>query len=162
MGTSFEAYFITMMCKNCSFKSPEYKLYEEIKTNKPGPNPAAVNMMFQAGPQDTPMGNTRARYLLAVTDIPPPSKTSMQRVSNIVGKATVELNEIDMIDKLKLVRQVNVMHGVQHPEQINVAFDVRYNAIRFGPEKNLVKVHHKLLELPVKLLRKRNTLWELQ
>jgi len=125
----------TIMCQNCSFKSPEYKLYEEIKTNKPGPNPAAVNMMFQAGLQDTPMGNTRARYLLAATDIPPPSKTSMQRASNIVGKATVELNEIDMIDKLKLVRQVNVMRGVQHPEQINVAFDARYNAIRYGHEK---------------------------
>jgi hypothetical protein len=124
-----------MMCKNCSFKSPEYNLYEEIKTNKPGPNPAAVNMMFQAGLQDTPMGNSRARYLLAATDIPPPSRTSMRRASNTVGKATVQLNEMDMTDKLKLVRQVNVMRGVQHPEQINVAFDARYNAIRFGNEK---------------------------
>ena len=77
----------TMMCKNCSFKSPEYKLYDEIKTDKPGPNPAAVNLMFQAGLQDTPMGNTRARYLLTATDIPPPSTSSMQRASNIVGKA---------------------------------------------------------------------------
>jgi len=91
--------------------------------------------MFQAGLQDTPIGNTRARYLIAATDIPPPSRSSMQRASNKVGKATVELNETDMSNKLKLVRQVNVMRGAQHPEQINVAFDARYNAFSFGHQK---------------------------
>lgn len=125
----------TMMCKNCTFKSPEYKLYEEIKTDKPGPNPAAINLMFQAGLQDTPIGNTRARYLIAATDIPPPSRSSMQKASYKVGKATVQLNESDMADKLKLVRQINVMRGAQHPEQINVAFDARYNAFSFGHQK---------------------------
>jgi len=55
-------------------------------------------MTFQAGLQDTPMGNTRARYLLAASYIPPPSRTSMQRASNIVGQATVQLNEMDMAD----------------------------------------------------------------
>lgn len=125
----------TVLCSNCTFRSPEYKLYEEIDQNKPGPKAAAMNVMFHAGMQDTPIGISRARYLLAATDIPPPCKTSMNRTANIVGKATIELNERDMANKLQLVHDFNVMHGAEDPRQINVAFDARYNAIHFGHDK---------------------------
>ena len=65
-----------LRCESCKFTSPEYKLYKEIKTNKPGPNPAAINRSFQARLQDTPMGNPRSRYLLAANDIPPPARSA--------------------------------------------------------------------------------------
>lgn len=125
----------TMLCTNCGFRSPEYKLYKETHSSKPGPKAAAINQMFQAGLQDTPIGNTRASYLLAATDIVPPSRSCMYRTANIVGKATIELNERDMADKLKLVHDINVMRGAEDPQQIDVAFDARYNAIRFGHDK---------------------------
>jgi len=124
-----------LRCESCKFTSPKYKLYKEIKTNKPGPNPAAINRSFQAGLQDTPMGNTRARYLLAATDIPPPARSAMQRASNVVGMMTKHLNEKDMQDKLELVRKTNEMRGVEKPAEINVAFDGRYNSISIGHSK---------------------------
>ena len=122
-------------CTNCSFLSPEYKLYNEVNTGKPGPSPACMNLTFQAGLQDTPMGNTRARYLLASADVPPPSRSSMQRTSNIVGKATVTMNQSDMNDKLELLRDTNLNRGLANTNEIGISHDARYNSITFGHSK---------------------------
>lgn len=122
-------------CVNCKFVSQEHKLYKEIETKRPGPNPAAVNHTFQAGLQDTPMGNSKARYLLAAADIPPPSRSAMQKTSNLVGKATKQLNMEDMKDKLETVRKTNELRGVSDPSVINVAFDARYNSPKLGSSK---------------------------
>ena len=62
-------------CKNCDFVSPEFKLYNEIPTKKPGPNAARINLQLQIGLQETPMGNRRARILLNAMDIPHPAKS---------------------------------------------------------------------------------------
>ena len=56
---------ITLHCTKCNVTAPESKLYKEVKTNKPGPNAATINEGLAMGIQDTPVGNTRARALLA-------------------------------------------------------------------------------------------------
>jgi hypothetical protein len=118
----------TLKCVKCDFRSPEYKLYKEVKTTKPGPNPAAINLTFQAGLQDSPVGNTRARLILASANIPPPSRSSMQRTANSVGTATQQLNDKDMTEKLNLVRNISSARGVSDPSEINISTDARYNS----------------------------------
>ena len=56
-----------------SFKSRKFSLYQEIETDKPGPNHAAVNMLLQTGFNDMPIGNKKARVLLPSTDVLPPT-----------------------------------------------------------------------------------------
>ena len=51
---------ITLKCINCELQTPEFKLYKEVTSNKPGPNPAAANIGLGIGLQDTPLGNTGA------------------------------------------------------------------------------------------------------
>ncbi|CAC5377889.1 unnamed protein product [Mytilus coruscus] len=58
---------------------------------------------------------------------PPPSRTSMQRMSHNVGKELVKLNRTDMSEKLEIVKSVNRERGL--PENvINVTVDGRYNS----------------------------------
>lgn len=118
---------MSFKCVKCDFETQEYKLYQEAENKKPGPNPAAANIGLAIGLQDTPVGNTRARLLMANMNIPPPTKTSMQRLSNIVSDNVTQLNKGDMLAKLKVVREVNENRG-NEPNEINMEMDGRYNS----------------------------------
>ena len=67
---------MTLKCVNCEFHTTEFKLYKEIISNKPGPNPAAPNIGLGIGLQDTSLGNTGARLVMANLDLPPPARSS--------------------------------------------------------------------------------------
>ncbi|XP_071117093.1 uncharacterized protein [Haliotis cracherodii] len=125
---------VTLKCVVCDFTAPEMKLYKEIKTGKPGPNPAAPNVGLALGLQDTPIGNTRARLLMANMDIPPPCRSSMQRTSNKVAIAVTELNTQDMAEKVELVKEVNRKRGTE-PCEMNIAMDGRYNSTTIASRK---------------------------
>jgi hypothetical protein len=118
----------TLTCTLCEFVAPEFKLFKELQSARPGPNPAAINLMFQSGLQDTPIGNTSARLIIASADIPPPAKSSMQKTANKVGAATVTLNDADMTDKLELIKKTNEDRGAAEPSHIRVGMDVRYSS----------------------------------
>lgn len=125
---------IIMQCTNCHFTTPEKKLYEEASSTRPGPRPATANIGLAMGLQDTPMGNTRCRTLLATMDVPPPARSSMQRTSNQVGEAVTQLNKQDMGEKLDKVKAFNRSHG--NPESsINIAMDGRYNSTTISSRK---------------------------
>ena len=116
-----------LYCINCNLITPEYKLYKTIPSNKPGPNPAAPNVGLALGIQETAIGNTKAQHLLANMNVPPPSRSSMQRTSTTVGKKMVQLNKEDMKEKLEIVKSVNRKRGA--PENvINLTVDARYSS----------------------------------
>ncbi len=125
---------IQLHCTNCDFRSNESKLYKEVPSNKSGPRAAAVNVGLSIGLQDTPMGNTRARVLLACMDIPPPCLSSMQKTANKISNEVTVLNQKDMCDKLKLVMDVNEKRG-NDKSQIIIAMDARYNSVTITSRK---------------------------
>ncbi|MEW8107356.1 MAG: hypothetical protein AB2801_20305 [Candidatus Thiodiazotropha endolucinida] len=110
-------------CERCKFKSRKFKLYQEIQTAKPGPNPAAINMTLQTGLSDMPIGNSKARVLLTSLNVVPPALAAMQKASNKVGKTIIEVNSADMKEKRKNLQ-------CNSPGVINIAMDTRYNSTR--------------------------------
>lgn len=128
------AWKYTFKCKNCDFISKEYRAYEEIKTGKPGPNPAAINYGLALGMQDTPMGVKRTRLLLNSMNIPAPAKSSLQRTTNQMSEYTDELNKADMREKIELVKKVNADRG-NDPNIFNIALDGRYNTTSIASRK---------------------------
>jgi hypothetical protein len=125
---------MSLQCTNCKFKTPLQKMYREAATTGRGPKPAAPNVGLAVGLQDTPMGNTRCRLLLASMDIPPPARSGMQQKSNRVGQAIHQLNESDMAQKLEGVKTLNTDQG--RPEnEINIAMDGRYNSVTIASRR---------------------------
>ncbi|MEW8547021.1 MAG: hypothetical protein AB2693_26195, partial [Candidatus Thiodiazotropha sp.] len=110
-------------CEACSFKSRKFKLYQEIQSAKPGPNPAAINLTLQTGLSDMPIGNSKARVLLTSLNVVPPALAAMQKASNKVGKTIIKVNSEDMKAKRE-----NVQHS--SPGVMNIALDTRYNSTR--------------------------------
>ena len=118
---------ISLQCSNCNFTTLEKKLYQEATSTRPGPKPATANIGLAVGLQDTPMGNTRCRTLLATMDVPPPARSSMQKTSNRVAEVVTRLNRQDMSEKVDMLKAINRSRG--NPESsINIAMDGRYNS----------------------------------
>ncbi len=113
-------------CQNCTFLSSVYKLYEEIANT----HSAAINTQFVTGIMDTPLGIQRARLFLTSLDIPPPSRSYLQKLTDKTSTRIVQLNKEDMQHKLELVRQHKALKGSQNPKHIHVSMDTRYNANR--------------------------------
>ena len=125
---------LTLRCVNCEFHTPEFKLYREIISNKPGPNPGAPNIGLGIGLQDTPLGNKGARLLMSNMDMPPPARSSMQRTSKIVSKTVKDLNDRDMAQKVEMLKDINIKRGHEASE-INIAMDGRYNSVTIASRK---------------------------
>ena len=51
----------------------------------------------------------------------------MQKLSDKVSQAIIELNKKDMSDKLRIVKQHNAVAGHKNAKQINVSMDGRHN-----------------------------------
>ena len=117
-----------MACIHCTYKSPVYKLYSEVPKVGRGAKAAACNVGLQVGLQDTPIGNVRARFLIAATNTPPPSLSAMQRMSNSVGRATCTMNKLDMDERIQNAKKINRLRGLTEDEPINVSLDVLYNS----------------------------------
>jgi hypothetical protein len=123
---------MSVCCSKCNWKSGLFNLYKEVETQSRGPKAAAPNMALQVGLQDTTTGNTKARAIIAAINTPPPSRSSMQRMSNKVGAIICDMNEKDMKEKRNETKQINVLRGLSKDSPINVAMDVRYNSNTFG------------------------------
>ena len=80
---------------------------------------------------DTSMGISRVRLLFTALDIPPQSTSHMQKLSDKVSQAIIELNKKDMSDKLRIVEQHNAMAGQKNAKQISVSMDGRHNVRGF-------------------------------
>ncbi|CAC5411842.1 unnamed protein product [Mytilus coruscus] len=99
-------------CIRCKFTSPRVNLYDEIKTLNPRPNPGELTRMFASALQETPMGIKRGRFLMAAgLNIPPPTKRTVMKHSNVVANEIKELNDNDMKKNLETVKEVNRIRG---------------------------------------------------
>lgn len=85
----------SLKCVRCGFKSKLYKLYDEVKTSGRGAKTAAPNAGLQVGLQESMCGNSKARVILAATNTPPPSRSSMQNMANKVGTLTAMMTSDD-------------------------------------------------------------------
>ena len=108
-------------------------MYEEVKTNLPGPNAATLNLGLQAGLMDCPMGNTRMRMLLTSMNIPPPAKSAMEKTAKKVGQSVIDTNRKDMQSKIDLL--VDTLKELGLTGDIHGAFDGRYNSIAIVSHK---------------------------
>ena len=66
-----------LKCTNCGYASHKLILNKEVESKGRGPKPPRPNMGLQTGLQECPMGNTKARLLLANTNTPPPSLSAL-------------------------------------------------------------------------------------
>ena len=123
---------VTLACENCTFSSMQYKLYREVPKSGPGPKAAVPNYALQVGLQDTTMGNTKARLVLAATGTPPPARSTMQETANKVGQATVNLNNEDMAKCRKDTKRINQLRGLPATSPVNIQMDARYNSYTIG------------------------------
>lgn len=123
-----------LRCINCQYNFRPYKLYKEVENNKPGPNPAAPNIALAAALQDAPIGNSKFQEIFARINCPPPTRTNMNKRSNMVGKETVILHRADMAKKIEEVKEVNRRRG--DPENhVNITVDGRYNSQTIASRK---------------------------
>ena len=117
-----------LKCLNCGYASPMFKLYEEVQSAGRGPKSAACNVRLQIALQDTPIGNTRARMLIACTNTPPPALSGMNRLATRVSSSVEQLNKRDMRDRARQMKQTNQLRGLSAEEPVNISLDVRYNS----------------------------------
>ena len=118
----------SLYCTACHYKSRMYKLYSEVNTASHGQKPCAPNVAIHVGLQDTTMGNTKLRHILATANTPPPCRSGMQRKSNRVATITSQSTTDDLQQKREKTREINVLRGLPANAPINISMDVRYNS----------------------------------
>lgn len=117
-----------LKCINCGFKSRLYKLYEEIATVGRGAKTASPNVGLQVGLQESMCGNYKARIILASTNTPPPSRSSMQTMANKVGAITATMTSDDLKNRREGCKEINRLRGLSPGSPINIGIDCRYNS----------------------------------
>lgn len=118
----------SLKCTNCDYISQMFKLYNEVPHEGRGPKTASCNSGLQVGLQDSAIGNTKARLIIASTNTPPPALSGMQKLSSSVGRVTNAVNAQDMMSRKQEVTRTNQLRGLPANSPINVSMDVRYNS----------------------------------
>ena len=85
---------MSLHCLHCEYQSGMYKLYTEVDTGSRGQKPATSNVALHIGLQDSTIGITKMRHILAVTNTPPPNRCGLRintdRIAAITAQATVD------------------------------------------------------------------------
>ena len=118
----------SLKCINCSYTGSLHKLYAEVPSVSRGAKTAAPNLGWQVGLQETTMGNTKARVLLAAANVPPPSKKSMDRSAVKVSTLTSAAIEQDLSKERLKLKETSALRGLEADAPINVSIDGRYNS----------------------------------
>ena len=61
---------MSLHCLHCEYQSGMYKLYTEVDTGSCGQKPATSNVALHVGLQDSTIGITKMRHILAATNTP--------------------------------------------------------------------------------------------
>ena len=93
-------------------------LYRTYAVGQNSKRSAAINANLAVALMDTSMGIARARPLFTALDISPPAKSHMQKLTDKVSEAIVDLNRNDMSEKLNIVEQHNIEAGHRYPKNI--------------------------------------------
>jgi len=118
-----------LKCSTCHYLSSAMKLYEEVVEDQVtrGRKAAAPNVALQVGLSHSMIGNTALRNILLATNIPAPSRSTMQRTANKVGKKLQEVNEEDMKKRRVYLREIHELRGLAPDHPIRAEADCRYN-----------------------------------
>ena len=118
-----------LVCYDCRYVSPRYKLFVSIETNKRGRPAADLNVSLQVGLSQTMISNSAMQRILACVNIPPPSYSAMQHQANVVGDKIIELNRKDMQELRQSINDMNEIKGLARDAGIRVAGDAKYNKL---------------------------------
>ena len=118
----------SLRCVFCNYRSEMFTLYDEVPSAARGRKSAAPNLGLQVGLLNAPVGNTKARLLMAATNTPPPSRSAMQGSSNRAAIITSEEAELDLHERREELKKINVLRGLPESSPIDVSVDVRYNS----------------------------------
>ena len=110
----------------CGFCSPRTKLYKEVNTKGSGRKAAVGNVRLHVLLQDMPIGPTELQLIFAAVGLRAGSLPRMQKLSYKASLATEEVADTDMIKWREHTKKVLADRGVNNPDEICAAFDVRY------------------------------------
>ena len=114
-------------CKNCTFLTPRYRLYDTVESSSKGAKAAISNVALGFGLQDTPIGNERARCVIGSTGVRPGSRRGMQKISDKVAAVTVQLQNEDEANQIEQLKDILEARGLGRDAPIAAEFDVRYD-----------------------------------
>ena len=128
-GLSWRA---VVKCLKCRYRSPQFKLYEEIESGSRGPNPSAIDIGVQIGLSKNGMSNAGLVEILTAANIKPAAFTTLQRAANTVGKIIVEENEEDLAEKCEKIKDYHISLGENPDHPTPVEADATYNNALFS------------------------------
>ena len=113
-------------CNECSYHSKMFNLYNEVIAKKRGRRTAAINLSIQVALNHIAISTTGLQKLFLGSNIPAPSTSSMQHSANVVSEIIEEYNQKDLVQKRKLLKEINILRG-DNPNIINIQADGMYN-----------------------------------
>ena len=134
------AWSFQFKCINCVFLSKLYSAFNKILKTKKS---ASINSYLAIALMETSMVVSQAKLLFTSLDIPPPTKSLLQRLTDKVSQDIIQLNDADMAEKICIVEQHNLEAGVRNLKHIDVSMDGSYNARRFKSSYKPGHTHHK-------------------
>ena len=103
-------------------------MYEEVETKSRVRKAAAVNLCLQAGLSQTPLGKDWVSKIFHSTNIPLPSRKSLQNTSNKVMPLIESVNDsADMSHRCHQLVDVNTLRERDSPHAIPVQSHGMYN-----------------------------------
>ncbi|VDI14341.1 Hypothetical predicted protein [Mytilus galloprovincialis] len=103
-----------------------FNLYNEVIAKKRGRRTAAINLSIQVALNHIAISTTGLQKLFLGSNIPAPSTSSMQHSANVVSEIIEEYNQKDLVQKRKLIKEINILRG-DNPNIINIQADGMYN-----------------------------------
>ncbi|VDH93073.1 Hypothetical predicted protein [Mytilus galloprovincialis] len=113
-------------CNECSYHSKMFNLYNGVIAKKRGRRTAAINLSIQVALNHIAISTTGLQKLFLGSNIPAPSTSSMQHSANVVSEIIEEYNQKDLVQKRKLIKEINILRG-DNPNIINIQADGMYN-----------------------------------
>lgn len=115
-------------CTHCAFIGKLSPLYREIEqSDRPGRNPAEINVGLQLALHSTSLSTTGARRFLSCLTVPGPAVSGLQKAANAFGPKMEGENERDMQDKRAVVKDTLELRGMDRDTPIHAEFDRQYN-----------------------------------
>lgn len=119
-----------LICQDCGYLTEYYKMYEVIESKKRGAKAAKINITSQIGIMTTPLGNKGFRDIQMASNIDPPSRSGMQKISNKVSDVVEEINRDSMRDIRKQLFEENILCGLKDPQLVRAESDGKFNNAR--------------------------------
>ena len=118
----------SLKCRNCAYQGGKFNLYDELPPTSRGPKAAAPNLAWQVALQETSIGISKSRMLLTSINVPPPSRSGMNKNAAKAAKLTVQMVQESLHEERQQLKETNKARGLPDNAPINVSIDGRYNS----------------------------------